>query len=169
MLKSLSAPYFTPALRRIELVAWIVMTASLMYTAVSLLDLPETVPIHFDLKGQPDSWGSPATYLLLPVVIILTCGLMSFLVHFVDPQYWNSPDKLTPETAPRWYRASICAVVATELEIAAFTLLLQILLVNQTMNLASLLAIALMITLLATYALCIYWGTRTQNETKGHS
>jgi uncharacterized membrane protein len=42
--------------------------------------LPARIPTHFNLAGQPDSWGTPAMLLLLPALgvglyLLMTLGL----------------------------------------------------------------------------------------------
>lgn len=33
--------------------------------------LPETIPTHFDITGNPDAWGHKSTFLILPFVAII--------------------------------------------------------------------------------------------------
>jgi uncharacterized membrane protein len=76
--------------------------------------LPERIPMHFDLSGQPDAWEgrSLAAWLLLPVIATGTALLLEAASrHSVSsPQLWNVPDKprflaLTPEErAPIMHR-----------------------------------------------------------------
>jgi len=43
-------------------------------------DLPDSVPQHFTLAGEPDAWGSPGFMLLLPSIgILLFGGLIALL------------------------------------------------------------------------------------------
>jgi uncharacterized membrane protein len=76
--------------------------------------LPERIPMHFDLSGQPDAWEgrSLAAWLLLPVIATGTALLLEAASrHSVSsPRLWNVPDKprflaLTPEErAPIMHR-----------------------------------------------------------------
>lgn len=68
--------------------------------------LPERIPMHFDLSGQPDRWEerSLIAWLLLPVVATGTALLLDVgsRISVRNPQLWNVPDKprflaLTPE------------------------------------------------------------------------
>lgn len=68
--------------------------------------LPERIPMHFDLSGQPDAWErrSLAAWLMLPVIAAGTALLLEVAsrVSVRNPQLWNVPDKprflaLTPE------------------------------------------------------------------------
>jgi uncharacterized membrane protein len=59
--------------------------------------LPERIPMHFDLSGQPDAWErrSLAAWLMLPVIATGTALLLEAASrHSVrNPQPWNVPDK----------------------------------------------------------------------------
>jgi uncharacterized membrane protein len=60
-------------------------------------DLPEAVPAHFDLSGEPTRWESPSrgSWFGLPVVATLTAALVG-TVAWAAPRYprlMNLPDK----------------------------------------------------------------------------
>jgi hypothetical protein len=44
--------------------------------------LPGRIPIHFDLKGHPNAWGSTAMILLLPGVTIFIYLLLTVVTRF---------------------------------------------------------------------------------------
>lgn len=41
--------------------------------------LPEKIPYHFDLAGQPDAYGSKVTILFLPVIAVILFVMMSLI------------------------------------------------------------------------------------------
>jgi uncharacterized membrane protein len=55
--------------------------------------LPERIPIHFDVMGRPNAWGSPAMILLLPGVTIFIYLLFTVVTRF--PGAFNYPVKVT--------------------------------------------------------------------------
>ena len=68
--------------------------------------LPERIPMHFDLSGQPDAWQqrSLVAWLMLPIIATGTALLVELAsrMSVQNPQLWNVPDKprflaLTPE------------------------------------------------------------------------
>ena len=64
--------------------------------------LPDTIPIHFDLKGNADGYGSKVTVWLLPII-----GLFTYVMMFVInlyPHTFNYLVPITPENAPRQYQ-----------------------------------------------------------------
>ena len=50
---------------------WILCILTVLSTVIMLFILPDTVPVHFDISGAPDRWGSKFELLLLPVILIV--------------------------------------------------------------------------------------------------
>ncbi|MBX9695946.1 MAG: DUF1648 domain-containing protein [Cyanobacteria bacterium] len=63
-----------------------------LYTAFSWSSLPDVIPIHFNLVGEPDGWGSKSTLLLFPA---LTAFI--YLLHTAIARY--------PALSAKWYRS----------------------------------------------------------------
>ena len=61
----------------------------------------ETVPIHFNLSGQPDSYGSKVTLLLLPIIPTVIYFGMTQLNKY--PHIFNYMTKITEENAKQQY------------------------------------------------------------------
>ena len=49
---------------------WIICILTVLSTVFMLFILPETVPVHFDIAGNADRWGSKFELLILPAVLI---------------------------------------------------------------------------------------------------
>lgn len=134
-----------------EALAWICAIASLVITVVRIPQLPDTIPTHFDINGIPNGWGSPASLLALPIIILIANAIISLVVHAVDPKYWNRPGILQPGKEQAWYKASARGCTWTELECAAFMLLMQLELLEGRSSAVIPLAIALLIALGVTF------------------
>ena len=64
-------------------------------------DLPQTTPVHFDIHGTPDGWGSKYLSLIpLGIAFVVYMGL-SWLGRV--PHYYNYPFRITADNAPRQY------------------------------------------------------------------
>ena len=64
--------------------------------------LPAIIPIHFGIDGKPNAYGSKATVLLLPALLLaMTIGFTA-LERF--PWIFNYPVVITPENAAQNYR-----------------------------------------------------------------
>ena len=72
-----------------------------IYTAKNFSVMPETVPTHFNIKGQADGWGSKWFIWFLPFVGVFTYGIL--LLAEKLPQFMNYPIKITEENAQRQF------------------------------------------------------------------
>ena len=134
-----------------EALAWICAIASLVITVVRIPQLPDTIPTHFDINGIPNGWGSPTSLLALPIIILVVNAAVSLIVRKVDPKYWNRPGTLRAGDEQAWYKASARGCTWTELECAAFMLLMQLELLEGRSSAVIPLAIALLIALGVTF------------------
>ncbi|MFB2895230.1 DUF1648 domain-containing protein [Aerosakkonemataceae cyanobacterium BLCC-F50] len=64
--------------------------------------LPDVIPIHFNLSGQPNGWGSKAIIWLFPALAIIISVGLTFLSRY--PRLFNYPVQITPENAARQYQ-----------------------------------------------------------------
>lgn len=55
--------------------------------------LPDRIPTHFDIAGQPNGWGSPNSLWLLPAVGLLIYLTISVVARF--PGAFNYPVRVT--------------------------------------------------------------------------
>ncbi len=85
-----------------DVLALLGIAAFLVLILLYWTQLPATIPIHFDLKGNADGWGSKATILVLPGIAIFIYLLMTLLAR--SRQNFNYPVRITPENANRQYR-----------------------------------------------------------------
>ena len=78
---------------------WLILAIPVVYLAVSWNQLPERVPLHYNLKGEPDRMGSKSEFLwLIGVVTLVNIGVYFLLVniHRIDPKR-----KFGEENVPR--------------------------------------------------------------------
>lgn len=78
-----------------------VMTA--LTVAIGYAWLPDSIPTHFNLAGQPDAWGSKGSVWMLVVVNIVIVGGLTLLSRY--PKVFNYPAPVTEENAQTLYRA----------------------------------------------------------------
>jgi uncharacterized membrane protein len=78
------------------------LIASLVTSAVAWVRLPDRVPVHIDLHGQVDRWGSRLELIIWgPLSIALVWGLLALLTR-IDPKVRQRDQALKgadPETA----------------------------------------------------------------------
>ena len=71
--------------------------AGVILLIVFWLKMPETVPIHFNVKGEPDGWGSKYTLIILPIIAIGLFALLTFLEG--KPHVYNYLIPITEQNA----------------------------------------------------------------------
>ena len=77
--------YYTRFHMILEILSWVLMLASLLIAIIGSVTLKGPIAIHFDGKGNPNGYGSPASMLLLPIIMMVTNGTVSLIGHFLDP------------------------------------------------------------------------------------
>ena len=69
--------------------AWLIIALPLAYLAFAWHSLPDTIPVHFNIAGDPDRFGSK-TELLVPSVILTVVNTGVYLLltnaHRLDPK-----------------------------------------------------------------------------------
>ncbi len=98
-------PKLKPISTKIDLILEI--AAFLFFLAIWLLpvlmfqSLPETIPTHYNLKGEIDDWGSKTTIFILPAIgLVLFIGLTVLNKY---PHIFNYPSEITEENALQQY------------------------------------------------------------------
>ena len=83
---------------RIAFVIFLILTGAVIAYALFMHPrLPERVPVHFDLQGNPDRWSSPMelTGVLVGVsaFFLLLFGLLPLFMTRLPPSLWNLPHR----------------------------------------------------------------------------
>lgn len=82
---------------RLTIVLFIALT---LVSVAGAVWLPGPIAIHYNLSGQPNRWGSPATLLILPVIVFIILGIMQ-ATRNAHPDFMNFPGPRTPENVAR--------------------------------------------------------------------
>lgn len=110
----------------LEIATWLILLATLLIAVYGIRTLPETIATHYNAAGEVDGYGSPATLLILPMIMILPLGIISLVIHFVQPEFWNTPFEVKEENAAVVYRDMTTMMHLVQVEIAVFMLYTQI-------------------------------------------
>lgn len=89
------------ARRAAEVIALAGLIFELLVIAMHWGELPERIPVHFGVSGDPDAWGSRKMLLLLPLVSGAMYLFLTLLAR--SPQHFNYPFEITQENAERQY------------------------------------------------------------------
>ena len=74
-------------------IIWSVTLIPLIATAILMQFMPESVPMHFDLSGNADRWGSKYELFIVPAIIMVVILLFSLLIIFFEKKSRNMPDE----------------------------------------------------------------------------
>lgn len=85
----------------LETMSAVLLLGLLIYTMISWTSLPETIPVHFNAKGQPDGWGSRISIFFSPLLALALYILLTLLNR--RPEIFNYPVRITPENAAFQY------------------------------------------------------------------
>ncbi|WP_350291057.1 DUF1648 domain-containing protein [uncultured Croceitalea sp.] len=104
--------------RKLILVGWLLVAVNFIVVLSFYFTLPETIPTHFNLKGEADGFGSKSTLWILPIFNLVMYFGMTMLATKMKPWNYNYPTKVTAKNAPILYAMSIRMLVWLNLGIA---------------------------------------------------
>jgi uncharacterized membrane protein len=78
------------------------MILLLLLPAVYYTELPDTIPQHFNARGEADGFGPKTTLWLLPILGVALYTLLTILVRV--PHTFNYSVQITSENAEQQYR-----------------------------------------------------------------
>jgi uncharacterized membrane protein len=88
-----------------NIIGYSILIGCTIYSLVNIVTLPSEVPIHFNLAGEADGWGSKYVLLILPLI-----GLFSILaLEEVEkrPYMHNYPAHINETNVRQFYAISI--------------------------------------------------------------
>lgn len=97
--------------------------ATLLYTWISYQNLPESIPSHYNIKGEVDDYGNKAIIFVLPAISMVLFVLLTVLGFF--PHIFNYPVSITQANALRQYSLATKALRVLKISLTAtFALIL---------------------------------------------
>lgn len=75
--------------------------------------LPERIPIHFDINGNPDGWSKKAMLWILPAIFVGTVVMLQ-VISKMSPDNFNYPVQITEENAAYYYKKNAAGLGANE-------------------------------------------------------
>jgi hypothetical protein len=86
----------------LEAIALVLLCLTWGWTAHAIFGsnaLPAQIPVHFDVAGRPDRWGTAQMLWMTPVMTAVIYGLMTLVARY--PSAFNFPMRIKPATRPR--------------------------------------------------------------------
>lgn len=85
-----------------EVICLVLLVGIVLYLAINWSDIPDKVPMHYDLAGNIDRWGGKEELLILPIMSWIMYLFMTVIEQF--PKIWNTGVTVTGENQIRVYR-----------------------------------------------------------------
>lgn len=95
-------PELTATDRILEMMALLILATLWIMAVFDYPSLPETIPTHFNIKGDVDGYGSRLTLMIIPAMVTLIIPGMLWLSRY--PHIFNYIVKITPENQLPQYR-----------------------------------------------------------------
>lgn len=144
-----------------ESIAFLSVVVTWFWIFVHYKELPETVPIHFDLSGNPDGYGTKDLLLGVPFISTSIVVIMFLLAR--HPHIHNYSVPITEENAERQYRNSMYLVASLSALIGSFFAYLAYKIVIMALNPGSgIPGISLLLFLILITALTFYFLIRSK-------
>jgi uncharacterized membrane protein len=89
-------------------IVWLVILVPGIYLAFTWSNIPETIPLHFDIRGNADRYGNKKE-LLVPVIILTVMSL--FIYYLFVNIYRIDPKKYAAENKERLQRIGFAVAV----------------------------------------------------------
>jgi len=102
----------------LEIVAVIGILAGFILIASVWGDLPEQIPTHFDLSGQPDDWGGKRSLVIVQIVVTALYLLLTYVSRY--PHQFNYPWRISGENAAAQYRNARQMLILVKTEMVVF-------------------------------------------------
>jgi uncharacterized membrane protein len=89
-------------------IVWVIILIPAAYLAISWNNLPETVAMHFDLKGNPDRFGSKNELITMSIILIVMNAIVYLILTNI---YRIDPKRYAAENKSRLYRIGFAVSV----------------------------------------------------------
>lgn len=95
-------------------ILWLISAVPLIVTGIVLKSFPDKVPMHYDVSGNIDRWGSKNEQFIFPVLILcMTLFWQIFITYYKKKQACADKDKERKEAKNNQFIIYIAAFVTT--------------------------------------------------------
>ena len=101
-------------------IMWIISFVSLVGTAIVLQFMPDSVPMHYDMAGNIDRWGSKYENLIFPIIILAMSLFWAMFIRYFEKKAGKVSDE--KESAGARSNAKVVSIVGISMA-AMFTIM----------------------------------------------
>ncbi len=118
----LNRPYITKFDFSLEILSYIATAIALIIAVIGVVTTDGTVPTRFENDGSISTYGSPMSFLLLPLLFLAVNVLFSVSIHVVSPSRWRLPVKhFNAENADAVYKDIAHMITCAQILLSAFS------------------------------------------------
>lgn len=121
--------------KKLFTIGYIAVGIHFLMTFISYANLPDIIPINFNLKGEADGLGDKLDIWFLPLLNLGMFYGMKLLVTKMKPYNMNYPVRVTETNAPILYGMTIRMLVVLSLSIVFIFFLISLYTILLTQNL----------------------------------
>lgn len=88
----------------IEIITLLVLVAMIITVVTLFRKMPDVVPIHYNISGQIDGWGSKYVLLISPIIGVVIC--VGFFILLRVPRIWNMPFEPNENSKYKLYKST---------------------------------------------------------------
>jgi uncharacterized membrane protein len=92
----------------LEITCGLFIIVTLIFTLANYYALPDILPRHFNISGQPDGYWNKENIWFLPTIILIAYIGLTILGRY--PKSFNYPYEITIENADSQYRNSVLMI-----------------------------------------------------------
>lgn len=74
-------------------IMWAISFISLIGTVIVLQFMPDRIPMHYDMAGNIDRWGSKYESLIFPILILAISLLWTFMIKYFEKKEQKATDE----------------------------------------------------------------------------
>jgi len=147
----------------LEIISLVIILAMFLYPLIVWKDIPDSIPMHYNVRGEIDRYANKNSIFFLPVVGLVLYVLLTVVTFF--PSIWNMPVTITHENKERVYRCIKNLLLFLKAEIMVTFLFIE----YNDVNVEPLPGAFLGIELLSIFATLIFFINRTVKVSKQSS
>ncbi len=118
----MNRPYITKFDFSLEILSYIASIIALIIAVIGVMTTEGTVPTRFENDGSISAYGSPMSFLLLPLLFLAVNAIFSVSIHVVSPAKWRLPVKhFNAENADTVYKDIAHMITCSQLLLSAFS------------------------------------------------
>jgi hypothetical protein len=99
----------------LETIGLLLLVGMIVFVYIQWNQIPQQVPMHYNVMGEIDKWGSKNGILFLPAISIFLYAFITMVSFF--PQIWNVPVQITDENKEVVYLSSKDLLIIMKVEI----------------------------------------------------